>query len=202
MLRGLVFKLRSAIGWLFPSHDIQDYFVLAELSFVLAVRDLAASGVSDFLRVVRRHTLCILLKLLRSEFEFSSSLVWGSVLRGEQLCSVRAIVCADKIEDLLAPSADEADEDDDQRDELWLASPHSDLDPPLALELKELAQSIWAGLCAGELRVPGRWQQGDELIAFLRECGLQVSEADYKRMLRRNKARRMRAQVRMDHQTQ
>jgi hypothetical protein len=79
---------------------------------------------------------------------------------------------------------------------LWPASLLRDLDPQSALELKELAQEIWAGLCAGELRVPERWQQKDELIAFLREYGLAVSELDYKRMLRRNKARRMRASAR------
>jgi hypothetical protein len=196
MVRGLVFRVRHAIGWLFPSHDIHDFFVLAELAFVLAIRELKRDRVDvrAFLGCLRHPLSLQMLKQLRSEFEFSSSLVWEQVLRGgEQLSSVRAIVCADKIEDLLAPSDDEAD--DESRDELWLQSPHRDLHPQYALELKEFAQEIWSGLCAGDLRIPERWQQSDELIAFLRECGLQIGKADYRRMLRRNKARRMRAQV-------
>gem|GEM_PF-6663612 len=196
MLRGLVFRVRHAIGWLFPSHDVHDFFVLAELAFVLAIRQLKAEqvGVRAFLGCLRTRCLSLFLKQLRSEFEFSSSVVWEQVLRGSSPSSVRAIVCADKIEDLLAPSDDEAD-DDEPRDELWLSSPHPDLDPQSSLELRELAQEIWSRLCSGELRVPERWQQSDELIAFLRECGLQIGEVDYKRILRRNKARRMRAQV-------
>jgi len=195
MVRGLVFRVRHAIGWLFPQHDVHDFFVLAELAFVLAIRQLKHDRVDvrAFLGCLRPRCLSLFLKQLRSEFEFSSSLVWEQVLRGRSSSSVLEIVRADKLEDLLAPSDD--GDDDESRDELWLASPHTDLDPQSSLELKELAQEIWSRLCAGELRIPERWQQSDELIAFLRECGLQVGEVDYKRMLRRNKARRLRAQV-------
>jgi hypothetical protein len=197
MLRGLVFKLRSAIGWLFPTHDVCDFFVLAELAFVLAVRGLKSEQVvpEHVLGCLRTRCLFQLLKLLRGEFEFSSSVVWGELLRGSELpTSALALIRADKIEDLLSPDQSDGD-DDESRDELWLQSPHRDLHPQYALELKEFAQEIWSGLCAGDLRIPERWQQSDELIAFLRECGLQIGKADYRRMLRRNKARRMRAQV-------
>jgi hypothetical protein len=195
-LRGLVFRVRHAIGWLFPQHDIHDFFVLGELSFVLAIRELKRDRVDvrAFLGCLRTRCLSLFLKQLRSEFEFSSSMVWDELSRCAELPSgAMAIILSEKIEDLLAPDPDE--DGDDPRDELWLASNHPELDPPLALELRELAREIWAGLCCGELRIPQRWQQGDELIAFLRECGLRVGEADYKRMLRRNKARRLRAQV-------
>jgi hypothetical protein len=196
MLRGLVFRVRCGVGALFPAHDIEDYFALAELAFVVAIRELKAErvGVLAFLGCLPTRCRFLLLKQLREEFEFSSSVVWGSVSRGELPSDVLAIVCSAKLEDLLAPTA-EADEEE-ELDALWLSSPHRDIDPSHALELKELAQEIWAGLCAGELRIPERWQQGDELIAFLCECGLQISELDYKRMLRRNKARRMRASAR------
>jgi hypothetical protein len=203
MLRGLVFKLRSAIGWLFPTHDVHDFFVLAELSFVLAARSLKIErvGAEQFVGCLRPRCLFQMLKLLRGEFEFSSSVVWGELLRGSELpSSAMALIRADKLEDLLAPKSDEYD--DEPRDELWLASHHRDLHPQYALELQEMAQEIWAGLCSGELRVPERWQQGDELIAFLRECGLQISETDYKRILRRNKARRLRAHVLVDEESQ
>jgi hypothetical protein len=181
----------------FLQHDIHDFFVLAELAFVLAVRGLKSEQVvpEHVLGCLRTRCLFQLLKLLRLEFEFSSSVVWGELLRGSELpASALALIRADKIEDLLSPDQSDGD-DDESRDELWLQSPHPDLDPQSALELQELAQEIWARLCAGDLRIPERWQQGDELIAFLRECGLRVGEADYKRMLRRNKARRARAQV-------
>jgi hypothetical protein len=197
LLRGLVFRVRRALGWLFPSHDIHDYFALAELSFVVVIRELKAERVAPEQFVGCLPTRCRfhILKQLREEFEFSSSAVWDPVSRwGDLPSSVRAIVCSAHIEDLLAPTTDA--DDDEPRDELWLQSTHRDIDPPQALELRELAQSIWSGLCAGELRVPERWQQGDELIAFLCECGLQISELDYKRMLRINKARRMRASAR------
>ena len=191
MLRGLVFRVRHAIGWLFPQHDIHDFFVLGELAFVLAARSLKSEQVApkQFVGCLRTRCLFRMLKLLRAEFEFPSSAVWDLAVRGAELpSSILAIICCDRIEDLLAQS-------DDEQDELWPASPHPDLDPQSALELRELAQEIWSKLCAGELRVPERWQQGDELVAFLRECGLQIGEVDYKRMLRRNKARRLRAQV-------
>ena len=189
-LRSLVFRLRHGVGWLFPAHDIHDFFVLGELAFVLSVRELKSEQVAPAQFVGRLPTRCLfrMLKLLRAEFEFPSSAVWDLAVRGAELpSSILAIICCDRIEDLLAQS-------DDEQDELWPASPHPDLDPQSALELRELAQEIWSKLCAGELRVPERWQQGDELVAFLRECGLQISELDYKRMLRRNKARRLRAQ--------
>jgi len=193
LLRGLVFRVKGGIGWLFPAHDTQDYFVLCELAFVLAARALKGAGVGsrEFVGCLPTHCLFQFLKLLRSEFEFASSAVWSPMLRGgEPLRGVLAIVCAGKIEALLAPDPDA--DDDEPRDELWLASMHRDLDPQCALELRELAQEIWSGLCAGELRVPERWQGADELLAFLNECGLQISETDYKRMLKRNKARRWR----------
>jgi len=164
------------------------------LAFVLALRRLRdrSASADEFARFIRPQTLSRFLKLLRAEFEFPSSLVWDSVCGGGRLpSSVSAILRCEKIVDLLAP--DPGDEDDEPRDELWLASMHRDLDPQCALELRELATEIWSGLCAGELRVPERWQGADELLAFLNECGLQISETDYKRMLKRNKARRWRA---------
>jgi hypothetical protein len=195
MLRGLVFRLHRATCWLFPGHGIEDYFALAELAFVLAIRELKAEqvGVRSFLGCLPTRCLFQFWHLLRSEFEFSSSAVWDPVSRGAELpSSVLDIIRCVKLEDLLAP---DQDEDDEPRDALWLASHHRDLDPQQALELLELAREIWSGLCSGELRVPERWQQGDELLAFLRECGLQISELDYRRMLHRNKARRARARA-------
>jgi hypothetical protein len=199
LLRSLVFRLMHAIGRLFPQHDTQDFFVLGELAFVVVIRELKSEQVAPAQFVSRLPTRCLfrMLKLLRSEFQFPSSAVWDLVVRGAELpSSVLDIILTVRIEDLPAPS----EGDDLLRDELWPASQHRDLDPQSALELRELAQEIWSGLCAGELRVPEKWQQKDELIAFLRDCGLQISELDYKRMLRRNKARRLRAR-RMDEES-
>ena len=194
LLRGLAFRLRHGVGWLFPQHDVHDFFVLGELAFVLAIRSLKSEQVApaQFVGCLRTRCLFQFWHLLRSEFDIPSSVVWEQVVRGERPSDVQAIIRCAKLEDLLAP---DPAEDDEPRDELWLASKHRDLEPESALELKVLAHEIWSKLCAGELRIPERWQQGDELVAFLRECGLQISELDYKRMLRRNKARRLRAQV-------